>query len=145
MKRVLTTGVCSLLLVVSLTAGVHASGGSGRAKGKPAPRAIELVYSEPTVPYVVCPNCPAAWPRPGERFITVEVLDSLSPTGYADIAWSTSNLDDPGYFSVCGATVEPQRIPANADLTVYPWAIPGPDCAGFSTSGTVRITFTRHP
>lgn len=146
MKQVLATGVSSLVLVLALAGGVSASAQGGRAKGKAAPRTIELAYSQSSVPFTPCLDCPDARPRPGERFITVEVIDSLSPIGYADVAWSTDDPEDPGYFAVCGATTEPQRIPANADLTVYPWAISGPDCpGGFSTSGTVKITFTRQP
>lgn len=111
---------------------------------QPKSRTVELHYDESSPYFRGCGSCPYTFAYRNDRWATVEVIDDVSPTGYVDIVWESRSDDDPGYFVVCGETSEPQRIPPNAELVGFPWAHPGPDCpTGFSTSGTIRITFTR--
>jgi hypothetical protein len=142
MRRTLVVALAFLMVPSVLSVGAQAA---PMDDGKRSERMIELRYESGAIPYVICIDCPEITPRRGERFITVEVLDDLSPVGNVDVAWTTYNPRDPGYFNVCGKTAVPQRIPPSADLAFYPWMVPGQGCdTGFSTSGTIRITFSRH-
>ena len=138
--------VLSCLLVMSaLPLGAGASPGSER-KGPSASRTIEIRYEEGAIPFLSCGDCPGARALPGERFISVEVIDDVSPRGNVDVVWTSKNEKDPGYFNVCGKTEAPQRIRPLADLTFYAWKIPDTTCStGFSTSGTIKVTFSRRP
>ena len=153
MTKSLSVVLSSLLVVVALTTGVQASDnvtdGAGRGQRRGS-RTIELRYEGGAVPYAFCVDCPGLTPLPGERFMSVEVIDDVSPLASLDVSWTTYNPDDPGYFSVCGRTEEPQRIPPSADLNFHPWMIPGSPwlddpaggCTeGFSISGTIKVTF----
>ena len=145
MIRSFVAGLTCLLVLSGLSLGAEAAPESARKK-RATSRTIEIRYEDGAIPYAACLNCPATWALPGERFMSVEVIDDVSPTGNVDVAWSTNGSDDPGYFNVCGQTDKPQRIRPSVPLTLYPWLIPGEDCpTGFSTSGTIKITFSRRP
>lgn len=152
MTKVFLAGLSCLLVVAALTMGAEASPDTARKK-RAASRTIEIRYDDGAVPFVGCPlsgdqpYCPEVRPLPGERFMTVEVIDDVSPRGNLDVGWTSHDGDDPGYFTVCGKKTDtPQKIPPAADITLYPWITPTDDCpTGFSTSGTIKITFTRGP
>lgn len=113
-----------------------AGGGSGA-------RTVEVRYEQSGPFYVPCGDCAVVAAKPKERYLTVEVIDDVSPSGYVDITWEAEGHD---FFAVCGKTSEPQKIPAGAVVTIWPWAHPGSDCpTSFSTTGTVRLTFSRKP
>ncbi len=133
----------TLLVLVSCLLFGAASPGIGAKKSRSAKRTVEVRYEGGAVPYLSCVDCPKIQPRPGERFVSVEVIDDAAPIGYVDIAWFTPTHD---YFPVCGQTEEPQRIPSRAELTAYPWHVPDTTCPnGFSTTGTIRFTFSLAP
>ncbi|MFN2525255.1 MAG: hypothetical protein ABR505_03190 [Actinomycetota bacterium] len=129
----------ALIAVTVLGAGAPASAETQRDRA----RTVDVTYEGGAVQYVACFDCPETHSRRGERFVSVEVIDDWSPIGYVDIYWEANGEEH--FFSVCGATDEPQRIPAEATtFTIFPWAIPDPACpTGFTTSGTVKLTFTR--
>lgn len=132
---------CLLLVgLISWLVVPHAEAGRGSGKTQGA-RTVELRYEGGAVPYVTCIDCPTVEALPGERYVTVEVVDDNSPVGYVDIAWFHPEHD---YFSVCGKTEEPEQIPRRAELRAFPWVVPDTPCpTGFSTSGTIKITFLR--
>ncbi len=136
--------VFGLVLVSLLLIGTHATAGPERKSAKRHSRSVEVTYQSGAVQYVTCFECPKTNSLPRERFLSVEVIDDRSPVGYVDVYWEHDGEED--FFSVCGATDEPQRIPANAVLTIFPWVIPDPACpTGFTTSGTVKLTFLHKP
>lgn len=143
MIKALKTGLALVMIASTLTVAAQASSRPG-SKSEDGSRTIEVRYDGGAVPYATCLDCPNLTAKPGEKYITVEVFDDLSPRGFVDVAWTIQGSKDPGYVVVCGETSEPQRIPPSADLTIYPWVVPSQGCTGgFSTTGTVRITFTR--
>ena len=122
-----------------------ASAAESSSKTQPQPRTIEVSYEGGAVPFVYCFDCPTTFSFRGERFLSVEVMDAASPTGYVDILWSTGGHGHDS-FEVCGKTDEPQRIPPNTEITIYPWVVPDVGCpTGLSTAGTVKLTFSRKP
>ena len=132
------TLACTLLLGAPLVAEAQKS-----KKAPSAARIVELRYEGGAVPFVVCLDCPTVVSARNERYVTVEVVDDVSPVGYVDIAWHSGGH---GFFPVCGQTSEPMKIPAGTVLTIYPWVAPSPDCPqGLSTSGVVRLTFSQRP
>jgi hypothetical protein len=137
----MTRRVTVLLLVLSLLMGVPAAAQPAAKKRRPASRTVELKYDGGAVPFVICIDCPGTFSLPGERFVSVEIIDDVAPIGYIDLAWFHPSHD---FFPVCGQTKAPQPIPSGAELTAYPWVAPAVDCpTGFSTSGTIKLTFTR--
>lgn len=138
-----SSGKATLLVLLSCLLLSAAPPGLGAKKPTSAKRVVEIRYEGGAVPYLACIDCPTLQPRPGERFVNVEVFDDAAPIGYVDIGWETPSHDA---FPVCGQTEEPQRIPAAAELRAYPWHVPDAPCpAGFSTTGTIRFTFSRVP
>lgn len=122
------------------------AGGAVSADAAPAGetrRTVTVTYRTGAVQYLSCGDCRQVHARPGERAVTVELLDELSPSGYADVAWEqVEGETGPHYFAVCGRTSEPQPVPEGRTLLLYPWSHPGADCPGsVSTTGTMRITF----
>ena len=130
-----------LLLAISVLGG-GTTAGAAENKRTSTTRTVEIQYEGGAVPFVTCVDCPQLTARPGERFVSIEVIDDVAPVGYVDIAWFDPSH---GYFPVCGKTEEPQRIPPGvSELTAYPWHVPGLECSrGFATSGTIRLTFSR--
>ena len=131
-----------VIAVLSVVAGSLPSTAAGAKSGRAATRSVDVRYDDSGLQYVPCAACPTVAARRGERYVTVEVIDDVSPSGYVDITWEEEGH---GYFAVCGRTSEPQKIPAGAVVTVWPWTHPGSDCpTSFSTSGTVKLTFSRN-
>jgi hypothetical protein len=111
-----------------------------------ASRTVTVTYDGPAAYYAACVDCPDVPARANEHYVTVEVIDDLTRSAHVDIAWDVADGPGHGFFVVCGRTAKPQRIPAGAQLTVYPWAHPGPECPGSaSTKGKVKLTFSARP
>lgn len=132
-----------LMLVSCLLFAAAGSAGAAKTKRSSPTRVVELRYEGGAVPFVMCMDCPETFSRPTERYVTVEIIDDVSPVGFVDIGWHSGGHDA---FPVCGKTSEPMKIPAGSELTVYPWVVPDLECPnGFSTSGTIKLTFSKRP
>lgn len=121
------------------------AGGAVSADAAPVEtrRTVTVTYDRGAVHHLSCGDCREVHARPGERAVTVELFDDVSPSGYADVAWQQVRGETgPHFFVVCGRTSEPQPVPEGRTLQLYPWSHPGTDCPGsVSTTGTMRITF----
>jgi hypothetical protein len=136
LTRVLVLTVIAIVLLAA-----HASAGPKSSRA-PRTRTTEVAYSSVAIPFLICLDCPKTYSLRGERFVSVEVVDDKSPVGYVDILWTVDGEEH--FFGVCGETDVPQPIPPNAELTIFPWAVPDTPCpTGFSTSGKVKLTFSR--
>ena len=79
-------------------------------------------------------------------YMTVEIEDAVSPVPYGDFSWDTDGdgISDTGVV-VCGTEVKNLEVPPSTTINAFMWALPSPFCAGFSTSGTAKVTFSATP
>jgi hypothetical protein len=143
-------------LALSLIAGALAMPASAKKKKKKKPvrveRVVEARYEFPagigsSTTGGGCLGCPSFPSGPGERYISVEVTDDVTPKAGVSFSWDTDGdgISDTG-FEVCGATEEPIEIPEGVTPNAFPWILPGADCPdGVSTSGTIKVTFSNMP
>lgn len=121
-----------------------ADAGPKKSKKVPKPYTLELSYDHPaigTAGYGAGYQVPTFVTNGTHRFLTAEIKDDLSPTPHGYLAWDTDGdgVNDTG-ITVCGATDQALELPTNTTVSIIMWALPGPECAGFSTSGTVTLT-----
>jgi hypothetical protein len=145
MKRL----VALFMMVAIAAAFVAVPAEAAKKKKKPAKRVQELRYENPaigTAGAAGCAGCPQFSTGPGERFLSVEITDDVSPIGYADISYDSDGdgISDTG-VTVCGATEGAVEVPESTTFTVFPYAIPSPFCVGSSTAGTLKLTFSATP
>lgn len=145
-----------IVLALSLVAGALAMPASAKKKKKKKPARIERV-AEARYEFPAgigssstgggCLGCPTFPSGPGERFMSVEVTDDVTPKAGVSFSWDTDGdgISDTG-FEVCGATEAPVEIPEGVSPNAFPWIAPGVDCPdGSSTSGTIKVTFSNMP
>lgn len=147
MRKALAVALALGLLVGALIGPAEA--GKKKKKKKPAPYTLEVPYDKPAIGVLgagVSFGGPVIASNATNVYLTVEIIDDLSPVGYGEFSWDTNGdgINDTG-VTVCGETEEPVEVPANLSMTGFMWAVPGPDCAGASTSGLVKATFSATP
>lgn len=122
---------------------------SADAAPRDAPRrTVWISYDQPAVYSASCGGCQQVKAFRSEHYVTVEVLDAVSPVGHVDLAWEVREDDEDraGYVVVCGRTPKPLKVPPGRMMTVYTWGHPGPECpGGASTRGKVKLTFSARP
>ena len=144
-----------MLVGLILVAGALAAPGAEAKKRKK--RTVETTYTEPalgTAGVGVCfqgASCVFVEPMPGERRVSVKVVDELGLPVYASIIQDTSGdgnylATDDRTVHICGSTTKPLKIEPST-VTVWVWQGPGavPPCPGFASSGTVKTTFSAAP
>jgi hypothetical protein len=147
----------ALAVLVGMTVLVGAFGPSGAHAKKPKKRTVKTPYTEPAVGAAglgVCfqgTSCAFVEPMPGERYVSVEIVDDLGLPVHASIIQDTSG--DGNYLAaddetvhICGKTTEPLKIEPST-VTVWVWRGPGapPPCPGMASSGVVKTTFSAKP
>lgn len=152
MRKLLTFALAGSLLISGLMAPANA----GKKKKKaPKPRTVEATYDAPAIgalgvgicsPGTIgCVDFPSI---PGERYVKVEVKDSVGPMVYASITQDLNgdNQADTG-TDICTSTEEAVPIEEGYGVTIFIWEGPGPSpvCAGAATSGTIKVTFSATP
>jgi hypothetical protein len=151
MRRLLVMLLGLALIVGALDAPVAG------AKKRQKKRTVETPYTEPAVGAAglgVCfqgSSCVFVEPLPGERYVSIEIVDDLGLPVYASVIQDTSG--DGNYLAVddetvniCGQTEEPLKIEPST-VTVWVWRFPAapPPCPGIASSGVVKTTFSAKP
>lgn len=147
MKRAIAVALALGLLGGALVGPAEA--GKKKKKKTPPPYTLEVAYDQPAIGVLgagISFGGPTIASNTTNVYMSVEIIDDVSPTAYAEFSWDTDGdgINDTG-VTVCGKTDEPVEVPANQSMTGFMWAIPGPDCAGSSTSGIVKATFSAKP
>jgi hypothetical protein len=138
----------ALGLVASAFAAVPADAKSKKKK-TPKPYTINGTYDQPAIGTAgagVTLGGMTFTSSDTNTFMTVEVTDGVSPIPYGDFSWDTDGdgVSDTGVV-VCGTEAKNLEVPPNTTITAFMWALPSPFCAGFSTSGTAKVTFSATP
>lgn len=143
-----------LFLILGLVFGSIATADAGKKKKKkkkpPPPYTVEGTYDVPAIGTAGAGISTQGLSFPSNDthvWVTVEITDDVSPTAHGSFSWDTDgdDISDTG-FVVCGSTPEPVQVPPNTTINAFIWGLPGPDCpTGFSTSGTVKMTFSAIP
>ena len=141
----------AVVLSLGLLAGAMiAPADAAKKKKKPAPPfTMEVRYENPAIGTAgagLSLGGPALATNATHVYVSIEIVDDVSPTAYGDFSWDTDGdgIADTG-ITVCGKTEEPVEIPANTAMTGFMWLAPSPFCAGASTAGTVKATFSATP
>jgi hypothetical protein len=128
--------VCALGLLSALPA----------AAGPVAPRTVTVEYSGPNSfadpegsAYASYGIFGEAKPRPGERFIRVEVTDESGRPVLAEVHQANRELGG----SFCGATPNRLRLPTRRSVHVHLYLGPGCDDISAPTQGSITFTFER--
>lgn len=109
---------------------------------------VEVVqYQQPIVgrsPTGMCIDCPTIITGPRERFLTAEIDDAVSPTGYIELWINPMMPEEPIEYhaTICGAIDSPIAVPPNTIFLLRVWAVPSDNCTGTSTTGSVTFTFS---
>lgn len=146
MKKTIVT-----LLVLGLVSGALL-GNTAEAKKKkkaPKPYTMTATYDNPAIGTAgagVTLGAPSFASSATNVYLDVEIADTASPIPYADLSWDTDGdgINDTG-VTVCGTEAKDLVVPASTTITAFMWALPSPFCAGFSTSGTIKATFSATP
>lgn len=141
-----------IALLVGLIAGAFFAAPADAKKKKkkaPAPYTMQGTYDQPalgTAGAGVTLGGMSFTSSDTNTFMTVEVADTVSPVPYGDFSWDTDGdgVNDTGVV-VCGTETKNLEVPPNTQITAFMWALPSPFCAGFSTSGTAKVTFSATP
>lgn len=146
MKRIVIS-----VLVLGLVFGAVATAEAGKKKKKkkPAPYTMEAVYDNPAIGTAgagISFGAPSFASNATNTFMSVEIADDASPTPYGDFSWDTDGdgVNDTG-VTVCGTEAKDLQVPPDTTITAFMWALPSPFCPGFSTSGTIKATFSARP
>ena len=144
MKRFLV-----LFLILGLTVGSIATAEAGKKKKKePKPYTMTGTYSNPAIGTAGAGvGTPVGFTSSATNtFMSVEIADDASPTPYGDFSWDTDGdgISDTG-VTVCGTEAKDLQVPPNTQINAFMWALPSPFCPGFSTSGTIKATFSATP
>lgn len=144
-----------LVLAFGLIAGMVTSAEAGKKKKKSAKkvtREAEYTYDAPAVGsgggvcFAATNSCGDIATGPTERFVVVEITDQAGMDVYASIG---QDLDGDNFtdnsVDICGKSEEPIPIEPGYAITVFPWAVGGPDCPGVATTGTVKLTLSNLP
>jgi hypothetical protein len=135
--------------------GAFGFSGAEAKKPKKKTRTIEMPYTEPAVGAAglgVCfqgTSCVFTEPLPGERSVSIEIVDELGLPVHASVIQDTSGdgnylATDDETVHICGSTEKPLKIKPQT-VTVWVWRGPGvpPPCPGIASSGKVKLTFSR--
>jgi hypothetical protein len=145
MKRYL-----GVLLVVGLVVSGVSTAEAGKKKKAPAPYTTSFSYTRPALGSTgvgLATEGLGFSTNATHNYVDVKITDTASPTPYIGFSWDTDGdgVGDTG-FEVCGTSAEDISVPANVQVTAFPWALGGPSCpGGFSTEGTVELTFSATP
>lgn len=145
MKRILVLSV-----VLGLIFGAVASAEAGKKKKSktPPPYTMEARYDNPAIGTAGAgAGTPSTFASNSTNtFMSVEIADDNSPTPYGDFSWDTDGdgINDTGH-TVCGTEAKDLQVPPNTTIAAFMWALPSPFCPGFSTSGTIKVTFSAVP
>ena len=82
-----------------------------------------------------------------ENFVTIEVVDDVGPDVYFGLSQEDTDGDGIGeiIYGGCSKTAEPLPITGGLLHTITVTTGPGaeaPDCAGFATSGTIKVSLS---
>jgi hypothetical protein len=139
-----------ILLVLGLVFGSLVGSAEAKKKKKaPKPYTITATYDQPAIGTAgagVTLNAPSFVSSSTNIYLDLEIADTASPAPYADLSWDTDGdgVADTG-ITVCGTEAKDLVVPAGTTITAFMWAVPSPFCAGFSTSGTIKATFSATP
>jgi hypothetical protein len=145
MKKSLVT-----LLVLGLVFGSLVGSAEAKKKKKaPKPYTITATYDQPAIGTAgagVTLGAPSFASSATNVYVDVEITDGASPVPYADLSWDTDGdgVNDTG-VTVCGTEAKDLVVPPSTSITAFMWAAPSPFCAGFSTTGTIKATFSATP
>lgn len=147
MKKMLLLGLIAALVASALV--TPATAGKKKGKKVASPYTSVLTYTRPAIGTGgngLGTEALSLSSTSTHVYATIEVADDASPTGYITLGWDTNGdgVADQS-ITVCGATDGSIEVPASTTFTVFPWLLPSPDCAGFSTSGTITATFSSKP
>lgn len=140
----------AVALILGLVAGAMVAPAEAQKKKKKKKkvtvRTFEVRYENPTFGAGglggLCLGCPSLVTGEGEVFATIEIIDDVSPTGYVDFAYDSDGdgFNDTGP-TVCGSTPEPIPVEPATEYVAFPY-LAGVGCAGSSTAGTIKATFS---
>lgn len=139
------------IIVMALLVGSAFAAAPAQAKKKKAPKpyTMEGRYDNPAVGTAGAGLVLGAMQfssNATNTYMTVVVDDDVSPVPYGDFSWDTDGdgVNDTG-VTICGEETKNLEVPANTTITAFMWALPSPFCAGFSVSGTAKVTFSATP
>lgn len=138
----------AVALALGLLAGAFIGPAEAKKK-KPKPYTLEVRYEQPAIGVLgagVSFGGPSIASNATNVYMSVEIIDDASPTGFGEFSWDTDGdgINDTG-VTVCGKTDKPVKVPANQTMIGFMWLAPSPDCVGSSTSGVVKATFSATP
>lgn len=137
-----------LSLVIGLIFGSIATAEAGKKKKAPKPYTMTGTYSSPAIGTAGAgAGTPVSFSSSATNtFLSVEIADDTSPTPYGDFSWDTDGdgINDTG-VTVCGTEAKDLQVPPSTQISAFMWALPSPFCPGFSTSGTIKATFSATP
>ena len=136
----------AIALALGLLGGVMSAPVEAKKKKKPTVRVFEVRYENPAIGAGGvgggCSGCPAIPMAADEKFAIIQIVDDVSPTGYASLNYDSDGDGIQNVGSgpvVCGETPEPVAMEPGAGYTAWPW-VAGSECPGASsTSGTIRV------
>lgn len=140
-----------LILALGLVAGSIATAEAAKKKKpKRVERSLEYTYQasfgSPGVTGVTLN--PGIATGPDDLFVMIETTDDVSPVPSVRFSWDSDGdgSNDTGVNICGGKTEEPVPLPGSVELGVFTYILPGPGCPnGFSTNGTIKITFSNMP
>ena len=151
-SRLVMVGVVGLVMVVM--AGISGAAGAGTKKTQ---RVEEIVYREPSIGIAfpaynmaTCDTgCPVFDVYRGERYVTLEVSDAVSPDAAIAVFPWDGNTTEPRYthHDYCTSIDKPLRLP-RWTLRLWVEVLMGPCSDGtpaFATHGSVTVTFSNLP
>lgn len=139
MKPPIRAIAVALTLLLVWAPSVDANGERGRRSER-----VEVIpYQQPIVgrpPTGMCIDCPTIVTGPRERFLSAEIHDAVSPTGYIEL-WIDKGDGIPIEYhaTICGAIDSPIAVPPNTIFLLRVWAVPSDNCSGTSTTGSVTF------
>lgn len=144
----------SLVLMVVLglvVGGIATAEAKKKRKPKRVERTLEYNYDQPSVGAPGAGGVtlnPAIATGPDDLFVRIETTDDVSPSPSVRFSWDTNGdgQNDTGVTICGGKTEEPVALPGSVELGVFTYILPGPACpTGFSTTGTITLTFSNMP
>lgn len=156
----------AVIASAALIVGAFIAPADAKTKTQRTVRTAEATYHGATIG--VCYNpasfgCAVFWTTSKEKYVSIEIADTLQTTVYARVFQPLDGWDSPNteVASICGRSEEPIRITPGVAVKVFIWGallhgdrellpnvgdITGPvDCPGAVSSGTIKMTFSNLP